>query len=61
MIEYKKFPNFETDRLLLRKVNNKDADFIYRLFSDERVCEFLYDEELFISRGYDLWHEYWGQ
>lgn len=51
MIEHKKFPNLETDRLLLRNVNNEDVDFIYRLFSDERVCEFLYDEELFISRN----------
>lgn len=51
MTEYKKFPNLETDRLFLRNVNNEDVDFIYRLFSDKRVCEFLYDEELFTSRN----------
>lgn len=51
MIEHKKFPNIETDRLLLRNVNIEDVDFIYRLFSDEKVCKFLYDEELFISRN----------
>lgn len=51
MIEHRKFPNLETDRLLLRNVNNEDVDFIFRLFSDERVCEFLYDEELFVSRN----------
>ncbi|MDX8044800.1 GNAT family protein [Gracilibacillus sp. S3-1-1] len=51
MVKYKKFPNLETDRLILRNVNNEDIDFIYRLFNDERVCKFLYDEELFISRN----------
>ncbi|WP_047986434.1 GNAT family N-acetyltransferase [Ornithinibacillus californiensis] len=51
MKEGKKFPNLETDRLLLRNANHEDVDFIYRHFSDEKVCEFLYDEELFTSRN----------
>ena len=34
----------------MRNITNEDVDFIYRLFSDERVCEFLYDEEIYISR-----------
>ena len=37
----------------MRNVTNEDADFIYRLFSDERVCEFLYDEEIFKCRKDD--------
>ena len=48
---HKKFPNLETDRLILRNVGNEDIDFIYRLFSNEKVCEFLYDEELFTTRN----------
>ncbi|WP_010096952.1 GNAT family N-acetyltransferase [Ornithinibacillus scapharcae] len=51
MSKQKKFPNIETDRLLLRNVNDEDVDFIYKHFSDERVCEFLYDEELFTNRN----------
>ncbi|WP_078553532.1 GNAT family N-acetyltransferase [Bacillus alkalicellulosilyticus] len=45
------FPNIETNRLLLRNVNNEDVDFIFKLFSNERVCEYLYDEEPFKSRN----------
>lgn len=48
---HSKFPNLETDRLILRNVGNEDIDFIYRLFSNEKVCEFLYDEELFTTRN----------
>jgi ribosomal-protein-alanine N-acetyltransferase len=51
MTGYKKFPDLETDRLVLRNVGNEDIDFIYRLFGNEKVCEFLYDEELFKSRN----------
>ena len=61
MIEHKKFPNLETDRLLLRNVTNEDADFIYRLFSDERVCEFLYDEEIFKCRKDAIEFVEWNQ
>lgn len=50
MTVHSKFPNLETDRLILRNVGNEDIDFIYRLFSNEKVCEFLYDEELFTTR-----------
>jgi len=48
---HKKFPNLETDRLILRNVDMEDIDFIYRLFSNEKVCEYLYDEELFTNRN----------
>lgn len=46
-----KFPDLETDRLILRNIGNEDIDFIYRLFSNEKVCEFLYDEELFTTKN----------
>ncbi|MEK5482713.1 MULTISPECIES: GNAT family N-acetyltransferase [unclassified Viridibacillus] len=46
-----KFPNLETDRLILRNLRNEDIDFIYRLFSNEKVCDFLYDEELLTIRN----------
>jgi [ribosomal protein S5]-alanine N-acetyltransferase len=51
MVDNKCFPDLDTDRLLLRNVTDDDVDFIFKLFSDERVCEFLFDEELFISRN----------
>ncbi|WP_102272231.1 GNAT family N-acetyltransferase [Cytobacillus massiliigabonensis] len=47
MIDQKFFPELETRRLKLRNVNSEDIDFIFKLFSDEKVCEFLYDEEIF--------------
>jgi [ribosomal protein S5]-alanine N-acetyltransferase len=50
MTGHKRFPDLETDRLFLRIPNAADTDFIYQLFSDERICKFLYDEEPFISR-----------
>src|SRR5690606_2740041 len=50
MITHKNFPTLETKRLLLRNVAMEDVDFIYKHFSNERVCEFLYDEELFTSK-----------
>ena len=45
------FPHLETDRLILWNVGNEDIDFIYQLFSNEKVCEFLYDEEVFTTRN----------
>ena len=48
---HSKFPNLETDRLILRNVGNEDIDFIYRHFSNVKVCEFLYDEELYTTRN----------
>lgn len=50
MIEHKKFPNFKTDRLLFRNVDNEDVEFIQAIQCG-RVCESLYDEELFVSRN----------
>ncbi|WLR42571.1 GNAT family protein [Bacillus carboniphilus] len=47
----RKFPNLETDRLILRNVTELDIHFIYQHFSNERVCEYLYDEELFTSKN----------
>ncbi|MCA1054184.1 GNAT family N-acetyltransferase [Rossellomorea aquimaris] len=41
------FPDLETNRLRLRNVTDADIEFIFKLFSDEKVCEFLYDEELY--------------
>jgi [ribosomal protein S5]-alanine N-acetyltransferase len=50
MITHKNFPTLETKRLLLRNITMEDVDFIFKHFSNERVCEFLYDEELFTSK-----------
>lgn len=51
MTVLKNFPDLETDRLILRNIGREDIDFIYRLFSNEKVCEFLYDEELFTTKN----------
>lgn len=41
-----KWPNrLETDRLVLRELNEADHAFIYHHFSNEDVCRYLYDEE----------------
>lgn len=44
------FPELETERLILRNIREEDTDFIYKHFSDEKVCEYLYDEVNFTSR-----------
>ncbi len=35
----------ETGRTALRKITNRDLDFVFRHFSDEDVCRFLVDAE----------------
>ncbi|MEK4300082.1 hypothetical protein MKY30_11915 [Oceanobacillus sp. FSL W8-0428] len=45
------FPDLKTDRLILRNIGKEDIEFIYQLFSNEKVCEFLYDEELFTTKN----------
>ncbi|MGM7702378.1 GNAT family N-acetyltransferase [Pseudalkalibacillus sp. Hm43] len=45
MNQHHVFPDLETDRLRLRGINEEDTDFIYRHFSNEMVCKYLYDEE----------------
>ncbi|MGD6776126.1 GNAT family N-acetyltransferase [Sutcliffiella horikoshii] len=50
MGEQRIFPELETDRLKLRNVNDTDADFIFKHFSNEKICEFLYDEEIFTRK-----------
>lgn len=52
MNEYSFSSELETDRLIVRNVDTIDTEFIFRLFRNEGVCEFLYDE-LFMSRN--LW------
>ncbi|MCH1626737.1 GNAT family N-acetyltransferase [Fredinandcohnia sp. SECRCQ15] len=47
MSEQRYFPKLETNRLILRNVNDADTEFIFKLFSNEKICDFLYDEELF--------------
>lgn len=39
----------ETERLLLKGIDESDADFVFRHFSNEYVCKYLYDEEPFTS------------
>ncbi|MCP3738038.1 GNAT family N-acetyltransferase [Rossellomorea sp. BNER] len=50
MSEKRFFPELETRRLKLKNVNSEDIDFIFKLFSNEKVCEFLYDEEIFTKK-----------
>lgn len=50
MNEQKFFPELETNRLKLRNVNDADTKFILKLFSNEKICEFLYDEEIFTKK-----------
>lgn len=50
MSEQRLFPELETDRLKLRNVNDTDADFIFKHFSNEKICEFLYDEDIFTKK-----------
>src|SRR5206468_11483164 len=40
-ITFTPFPNLETERLLLRQLNNDDASEIFILRSDESVNEFI--------------------
>ncbi len=47
MSEQRFFPELETNRLKLRNVSGADTKFIFKLFSNEKICEFLYDEEIF--------------
>lgn len=51
MTIHSKFPNLETEKFILRNVGNEDIEFVYRLYSNEKVCEFLYDEEWFTTRN----------
>ncbi|CAG9622695.1 GNAT family N-acetyltransferase [Sutcliffiella rhizosphaerae] len=44
------FPEIETNRLNLRNVNDTDSDFIFKLFSNEKICEYLYDDEIFTKK-----------
>jgi [ribosomal protein S5]-alanine N-acetyltransferase len=45
----KHFPELEAERLLLRELNTDDASFIFKLFSNKKVCEYLYDEEIYTT------------
>ncbi|NMH68332.1 GNAT family N-acetyltransferase [Bacillus sp. RO3] len=44
------FPELETNRLKLRNVSEADTEFIFKLFSNEKICEYLYDEEIFMKK-----------
>lgn len=46
------FPTIETDRMMLQNVKHHHTDFIFDHFSDERVCEYLYDEAKFTDRSH---------
>ena len=37
----------ETERLLLKGLDDSDVEFLYKQFSDEYVCRYLYDAEPF--------------
>ena len=39
------FTDLETERLILKNISPDDRDFIFRQFSDEAVCRFLFDAE----------------
>jgi len=44
------FSGIETERLVLREINESDIDFVFTHFSNEDVCRYLYDEEPLTSR-----------
>lgn len=50
MSKQKFFPELETKRLKLRNVNGGDTEFVFKLFGNLKVCEFLYGEELFSKK-----------
>nr|WP_225942282.1 GNAT family protein [Sporosarcina limicola] len=39
----------ETERLRLRELNFEDSPFIFKLFSDKKVCKYLYDDEIYTN------------
>lgn len=41
--------NVPTDRLLLKGIDESDIEFIFKHFSNDFVCQFLYDEEPFAA------------
>lgn len=41
----KLFPDMESKRLILKNINSQDIEFVYKHFSNEIVCKYLYDEE----------------
>jgi ribosomal-protein-alanine N-acetyltransferase len=45
----KVYPELQTQRLILREMNVKDAEFVFKHFSNEKICEYLYDEDVFTS------------
>ncbi|GGE60186.1 GNAT family N-acetyltransferase [Priestia taiwanensis] len=49
MSNKKHFPELNTERLLLRELTMEDAPFIFKLFSNEKMCEYLYDEEVYTN------------
>lgn len=57
----KAFSNLETSRLFLRNVKIKDTDFIYDLFSNEVVCQYLYDEALYTRKEDAIEFIEWNQ
>lgn len=45
---FKEFPVLETDRLILRRIEDKDARVFYRMYSDKEVMKY-FGKELFSS------------
>lgn len=41
VVDFKNFPKLQTDRLILRNIENRDADLIHKLRSDETVNAFV--------------------
>jgi len=39
------FKTLETSRMILRKMNDDDLEFVFKHFSNEDVCRYLYDNE----------------
>ncbi|MET3698708.1 ribosomal-protein-alanine N-acetyltransferase [Bacillus oleivorans] len=68
----KEYPPLETKRLYLRELNLEDTPFIFKLYSDETVCKYLYDADLFTTykeaENFIIWnldcegknHNRWG-
>lgn len=50
MEEFKWTKRLETNRLILRELQVEDIDFIFNHFSNENVCQYLFDEEPLTKR-----------
>lgn len=56
------FPEFETERLLLKNITSNDKELIFNLFSNRAVNRYLYDESPIstLDQAAAVIEKYWG-